>query len=63
MPLTRVAIGEKGADREQDLGDGECGTPLVPKDVQADDPLTVDVAVVDASAKCYLKCEPLSSDR
>jgi len=46
--LTGVAIGEQGADGQQDLGDGERGAPLVFEDVQADAAVAVDVTVVDA---------------
>ena len=52
--LTRVAVSEQGADGQQDLGDGEGGTPVVLQDVQTDHPLTVDVAVVDPGAERHL---------
>jgi len=49
--ITGVAVGQQGADGEQDLGDGQGRAPLVLQDVQADHSLGVDVAVVDASAE------------
>lgn len=42
-----VGIGEEGGDGEEDLGDGECGRPLVLEDVEADGAVGVDVGVVD----------------
>lgn len=55
--LTRVAVGEQGADGEQDLGDGEGWAPVVLQDVQADHALTVDVAVVDPGAERHLETQ------
>ena len=52
--LTRVAVCEEGADGEEDLGDGERGAPVVLEDIEADDAVTVDVAVVDARAEGHL---------
>ena len=52
--LTRVAVCEEGADGEEDLGDGERGAPVVLEDVEADDAVAVDVAVVDARAEGHL---------
>ena len=52
--LTWVTVCEQGADGQQHLGDGEGGAPVVLQDVQADHPLTVDVAVIDPGAKCHL---------
>ena len=49
-----VAVAEQGADREQDLRDGERRRPLVLEDVQADHPLRVDVAVVDPGPELHL---------
>jgi hypothetical protein len=51
----RVAVGEQRADGQQHLGDGERRTPVVLEDVQADDPLAVDVAVVDARLEHHLQ--------
>merc|ERR1719188_1110307 len=50
----RVAVCEEGADGEKDLGDGERGAPVVLEDVEADDAVAVDVAVVDARAEGHL---------
>ncbi len=52
--LTWVTVSEEGAHRQQDLRDSEGGAPVVLKDVEADHALTVDVAVVDASAESHL---------
>ena len=52
--ITGVAVGEQRADGQQDLGDGEGGTPVVLQDVQTDHPLAVDVAVVDPGAERHL---------
>jgi len=49
--IAGVAIGQQGADREENLGDGESRGPLVLEDVETDDALGVDVAVVDASSE------------
>jgi len=49
-----VAVRQEGADREQHLRDGEGRRPLVLEDVEADDPLGVDVAVVDPGAELDL---------
>lgn len=51
---TWVAVGEKGADGEQHLGDGQRGRPVVLEDIQANDALAVDVAVVDARPERHL---------
>jgi len=50
-----IAIGQKGTNWEENLRDRQCWTPVVFEDVQADDSLTVDVAVVDACAKCHFR--------
>ena len=42
-----VGIGQERADREQHLGDGECGRPLVLEDVQANRAIAVDVSMVN----------------
>ena len=52
--VRRVAVGQEGADREEDLGDGQGGTPVVLEDVQTNDALRVDVAVVNARAEGHL---------
>ena len=58
LVITGVAVGEQRADGQQDLGDGEGGTPVVLQDVQTDHPLAVDVAVVDPRAKRHLYTVP-----
>lgn len=42
-----VTIGEQGGQGQEDLGDGQCGGPLVFEDIQTDPTFRVDVAVVD----------------
>ena len=49
--IVRIRIRQQRADREQDLGDGERGRPLLLQDVQANLPRTVDVAVIDSRSK------------
>lgn len=57
LNLTRVAVCEEGADWEEDLWDGEGGTPVVLENVEADDALAVDVAVVDPGSEGHLKID------
>lgn len=52
--ISRVAVGEQGADGKQHLGDGECRAPVVFQDVQTDDTLAVDVAVVNPCTESHL---------
>lgn len=49
-----IAVRQQGADGEQDFGDGQGWRPVVLEDVQADDPLAVDVAVVDPRPERHL---------
>ena len=49
-----VGVSQQGADGEEDLGDGECGRPLVLKDIQADGAVRVDIGVVDSSCEVNL---------
>lgn len=49
--VRRVAICQKGTNREQNLWNSQSGTPVVFQNIQADDSLTVDVAVVDSGAE------------
>ena len=55
--VTGVTVREEGADGEQNLGDGECRTPVVLQDVKTDGALAVDVAMVNASAEHHLQQE------
>ena len=41
--IAGVAVGQEGADWEEDLGDGESWAPLVLQDVQADHALVADM--------------------
>ena len=50
--VVRVGVAEQRADREEDLGEGERGRPLLLEDVEADGALGVDVGVVDLF--CFL---------
>ena len=61
--LTRVAVGQQRADGQEDLGDGEGGTPVVLQDVQADHPLAVDVAVVDPGPEGHLEAHTHKHDQ
>jgi len=53
--VTGITVRQQRADGEQDLGDGEGGTPLVLQDVQADHALAVHVAVVDPGPELDLR--------
>lgn len=61
--LTRVAVCQKRTNRQQNLWNSQSGTPVVFKDVQADDSLTVDVAVIDPGAESNLKAVTLKTGR
>ena len=52
---TWIAVGEEGADGEEHFRYGQRRRPVVLQDVQADDALAVDVAVVDTRLKRHLK--------
>jgi len=49
-----VWVGQQRADREEHLRDRQRGAPLVPKDVEADVPIGVDVGVVDPGDEVHL---------
>jgi len=49
-----VTISEKRADWEKNFWDCQCWAPIVLEDVQTDDSLAVDVAVIDACAESHL---------
>jgi len=53
--VARIAVGQQRADGEQYFGDGESRGPVVFEDVQADDTLAVDVAVVNSCAEQHLR--------
>lgn len=61
-PLTRIAVCQEGTDGQQDLGDGKGRAPIVLQDVQADDALTVDVAVIDPGAERDLRTKCVTGD-
>eukprot|EP00192_Tetraselmis_astigmatica_P015873 CAMPEP_0117665916 /NCGR_PEP_ID=MMETSP0804-20121206/10079_1 /TAXON_ID=1074897 /ORGANISM="Tetraselmis astigmatica, Strain CCMP880" /LENGTH=93 /DNA_ID=CAMNT_0005473389 /DNA_START=383 /DNA_END=664 /DNA_ORIENTATION=- len=46
-----IGVCQEGADGEEDFRDGQGRAPLILEDVQADLPIVVDVAVVDARPK------------
>ena len=50
-----VGLVEERGDREEHLGDGQRGAPLVLQDVQADRAVLVDVAVVDLRRELALR--------
>ena len=52
--ISRVAVCKEGGNAEQDLGDGQSRAPLVFQDIQADDALGVDIAVIDPGLECDL---------
>ena len=52
--IIRVGVGQKRTDREKDLGNGQCRTPLVLQNVKTDSSVGVDVAVVDPGGKMDL---------
>ena len=52
--VIRIGIRQQGADREQDLGDSECGAPLLFENVEADATVRVDVRVVDPRREVQL---------
>ena len=45
--VIRIRVRQQRADREEDLGDGESGRPLVFQDVKADGAIAVDVHMVN----------------
>lgn len=49
-----VTISEKRADWEKNFRDSQCWAPVVLEDVQTDDPLAVNVAVIDACSESHL---------
>lgn len=53
--IAGVAVGQEGADGEEDLGDGESWAPLVLQNVQTDDALGVDIAVVDSGPELHFR--------
>lgn len=50
-----VAVGQEGTDGQENFGNCQCGRPVVLKDIQTDDALTVDVAVVNARLEDNLR--------
>lgn len=55
--LTRIAVCQEGANRQQNLWNSQSRTPVVFQDIQTDDSLTVDVAVIDSSTESNLQVE------
>jgi len=49
-----IRIRQEGADREKDLANGKCRTPLILENIQADSSVGVNVAVVDPGCKVDL---------
>ena len=52
--IVGVGIRQQGGDRQQDLGDGEGGAPLILQDVEADCPVRIHVAVIDLRREIHL---------
>lgn len=52
--ILRVGVGQEGADGEQDLANGQCWTPLILQNVQANPAIRVDVTMVNACGKVDL---------
>lgn len=50
-----VGVGEKTADRKENLADCQCRRPLVLQNVQTDTSIRVDVAVIDTSGEVNLR--------
>lgn len=55
--LTRIAVCQEGTNRQQNLWNSQRRTPVVFQNIQTDDSLTVDVAVIDPSTERNLKVE------
>lgn len=53
--IVGVGIGQHRADRQQDLGDGKSGRPLIPQDIQANTTVGVDVGVVNPGGEVHLR--------
>ena len=49
-----IAVRQQRADGQQHFGDGQSWRPIILENVQTDDPLTVDVAVVDPRSERHL---------
>jgi hypothetical protein len=50
--IARIRISQKRADRQEHLGNGQCRAPIVLEHIQANLTLAIDVAVINACAKC-----------
>lgn len=46
--IVRIGISQQRTNAQQDFGDGQCRTPLILENVQADSAVGIDVAVVNA---------------
>lgn len=55
--LTRVAVCQKRTNRQQDLWNSQSRAPVVLQDIQTDDSLTVDVAVINSGAESNLELQ------
>ena len=53
--VIRVGVRQQGADGEEDLRDGESGTPLILQNVEADATVRIDVRVVDSGCEVALR--------
>lgn len=52
--VSRITIRQQGADGEQHFGDGKCRRPVILQYIQADNTLTVDIAVIDPRPERHL---------
>jgi len=52
--VIRNGVCEHGANGQQNFGDCECRTPLVPQDVEADASVGVDIRMVNAGSEVDL---------
>lgn len=55
--LTWVAVCQKRTNRQQNLWNSQSRAPVVFQDIQTDDSLTVDVAVINSGAESNLKSQ------
>lgn len=53
--IVGVGIGEEGTNREQDFGNGQRGAPLIFQNVEANAPVRVNVAVINAGGEMHFR--------
>jgi len=52
--VIRVGVRQQGADREEDLGDGQSWGPLLLEDIEADGSVGVDIWMIDPGGEIDL---------